>query len=319
MGLEGRTRAAWKRIRVDGDAVRANGVLQPTFVSAKIGMPLRLDGGLIRIDDLQFGDRPLAVKGRIERSSAKIGPFAVAGFDTRFTWKDDRIELNRLGGRLYGGKINPSRTMFHAGSATGGPFRVELSASKVRLEDVIREVGGRAVEQSSKGLVNVRLEGSGRLADRASWKGEGVARVSGRLYELPLLARVVGVLNLDFLTQAQGAQTGLFEFDVADEIIKFGRAFVKGPAINLDGSGTLTFDGETDFVFEPDFIKWIDGVSIVGDILDLPRRLFLSTVRVTGPISSPKTTLGNIVTEVLPDGTKTRRSADKKSDDRKNR
>jgi hypothetical protein len=183
------------------------------------GTELKADGNLV-IDQMTIGKQVF----RELRGEMKLTKQALV-------FPGIRAALH--GGELYG----PIRVEF----GPELPYRVDLTASKIDLEQFARETLGRSGQV--KGMAGAKLELAGKGSDLKSLRGRGYVRIAdAKLYDLPLVLDLLSALS-GRLPKGSAFQEANADFTFEGERLQVGRLELLGDALSLRGAGDMRVDG----------------------------------------------------------------------------
>ncbi len=282
------------------DNVIFSGEVTATNVRADPGVPFAINHGTIVIEDAQVSTESFNLEGTLEDADLEIQGFPVTSSSAIFQLNQRSFAFREFAGDCLGGKINPVQSYFtyvHGGDET---FDTSISLKNLDLSKLARSMGANADSVVGKGDGWARL--SGILTDHASFEGAGEVWVSGeKLYELPILANILQFVNFDFLIRAGGQeQRAHFNVTIEDESIAIENARFEGPGIALDGGGHIGFNGVAQLEFTPTIIKLLDGIPVLGDIVNVVTGFLVSKIKISGPLEDLRAEGDNYLTELLP-------------------
>ena len=200
--------------------------------------------------------------------------------------KDDRANVlvaHPIEGEFYGGRIEGTASV---GIGDGGRFGFDLAVADVAFERLLRE-GFHLEYDISGGRLRGTLALAGQGADPAAVQASGRAEITqARLYQLPLLVRLLNVLRL-----APGDETAFREaridFFVRGKRVIFEDIRLQGPAVSLYGAGTMEPDGQLALTFMTGKKDDRPLVPAIAELVEGLRRE-LAVVQVTGTLAEPK-------------------------------
>ncbi|MBI4583804.1 MAG: hypothetical protein HY717_07255 [Planctomycetes bacterium] len=198
----------------------------------------------------------------------------------------DTFQLEVRASRLYGGKvqgflyIDVGDRHDLAGEFVAGGIQVAQAAP-----DVFR-VQGSDVTGEARGQVSFH----GKTGDLRSLSGQGEGIIEkARLMDLPLF---VGVVSLLFLQPSSRPHFREVEthYEIHDGKFWAGSAgiAIRGDAVNLNGGGTLDFEGNLDLALTPYFLNL--RIPLVDTVVDLVKKTLLQ-VWVDGKLEEPRARL----------------------------
>jgi hypothetical protein len=183
------------------------------------------------------------------------------------------LHAELLAGELYG----PVRIEF----GDGFPYRVDLTASRIDLEQFARETLGRSGQV--KGSAAARLVLSGKGDDLSSLRGNGWVRVTdAKLYDLPLILDLLSAIS-GRLPKGSAFQEANLDFAIDGSELQVSRLELLGDAISLRGNGAVRVDG-SDIKLEMYGLLWGRTLPLLPPLIDqippwLSKRLMLIRVR----------------------------------------
>ncbi len=169
-------------------------------------------------------------------------------------------------------------------------YKGELSFSRVALEELTQKVA--KTEHSLSGLLygGIKFQGSG--IDPKNFYAEGKINVNeGTLTEVPVILSVFNILDLS-LPKKESFHSAKAKFVVKDGIIHIEEGRVYSDSIELDGRGTINFDGKVNINVVAGFNKGLfSQLPVVGRFFDLVVggvRKQLTMVEIKGTYSDPE-------------------------------
>jgi AsmA-like protein len=231
------------------------------------GSELKADGNIV-ISEMTLGKQVF----REVRSELKL---------TRQALVFPGIQATLHGGQLYG----PIRVEF----GPDFPFKVNLTASRINLEQFARETLGRSGQ--TKGTAGATLVLSGRGSDLRSLRGNGSLRIAdAKLYDLPLVLDLLSALS-GHLPKGSAFQEANADFTIDGERLNVSRLELLGDALSLRGLGDMRVDG-SDIKLEMYGLLWGRTLPLLPPLIDqipswLSKRLML--IRVEGDLEKVRT------------------------------
>ena len=283
-----------------GETLSFQAELSPHEIAIDPGIKVVLRSGRIDVEDAAFDAKGLEVHGRIKDAVVGVHAFDLSNLSAEFEFDSTSLGIRKIRGTAIGGRLVPDDTSWVMDFAAPRAFSASLNLREADLSRFMADLDNDPKTIDGKGSVRAVL--SGNLDELPTWKGAGDVQLAGRrLYEIPFYAKALEILSFDFLTLGgDTTQTGTFDATVKDMRIILDRAAFRGPGVQLDGEGVIGFDGICRIDFQPKLIKWLDGIPIIGDIVSLTSGVFVSVVRVKGPIESLDAEVGNYITELMP-------------------
>jgi len=200
--------------------------------------------------------------------------------------KDERAPVlvaTPVEGEFYGGRLEGSASI---GLDDSGRFAFNLTVADVAFDRLLREGFHLEYDVSGGRLCGtLALEGEG--ADPDAVRASGYAEIThARLYQLPLLVRLLNVLRL-----APGDETAFREariqYFVSGKRFYFEDLRLIGPAVSLYGAGTMDTDGRLDLTFMVGKKDDHPLVPALSELLDGLRKE-LAIVQVSGTLAEPE-------------------------------
>jgi hypothetical protein len=318
--LSGRVSGKIDSLLLANDTVRLSGQVNPRNVKLDPGVPLAINHGTVIIEDARFGPESFDVEGRLEDSDLVIDSFPVTSSAAIFQVDQDSFGLRNFEGDCLGGRVKPIQSHFTLNHGGDGTFASSLSVKNIDLSQFAITMGGNA--DDTIGNANGWAEMKGKLDDHSTFVGKGEIWIKGeKLYELPVLAKILHFVNFDFLIHGSGQeQRAHFTAKIENEKMLIEDARFEGPGIALDGGGHVGFDGVAQLEFTPTIIKLLDGIPVLGDIVNVVTGFLVSKIKVSGPMEDLRAEGDNYFTELLPSAKDTGRrlkTRPLKVDDRK--
>jgi hypothetical protein len=274
---------------------RVHGTVRFHGVSLEAGVPVQgLEGELV-IPGIVLGDVPSG-EAALRVRAARVAGLLVEGLDATLAWRDESLAVRPLRGTAYGGTIE-GEVVARTGEtppAAGPAFRGRVRVTALSLERLFDDLGGSEYRGTADAFVSFESASGDPFDLRASGR---VSAVCADLGELPVVANVPALVA----GVVPGAEKPRFtharaEFTVACEVVRAHRIVLEGPLFEMEGRGTLGFDGTIDLLFEPDFLQQllvpgIKDVPVLAQIGDLLPEASLYVVRVRGHVSNPRTSV----------------------------
>ncbi len=275
----------------DAGGVRElRGVLRMRGVTVDVGTQLEEVTGALEIARLRTGDDP-AGEAVLRLSTARVAGLAVEGLVGPIGLRDGILHAGPIEGTAYGGRLTADVSV-----RTRTPVMLEGRArlEGVRLDLLRNDLGGGP---ELLGIAGLDVEFQSRSSSFRDFTAAGTATVrDGDLGELPPVANLPAL----FASLLPGASAKpKFEradvsFVVEDEVIRADCLRLSGPLFDLDGFGTLDFQGRLDLTFTPQLIKSMllpGSLQMPGvrEIVGLLREDSLYVVYVRGDLENAKT------------------------------
>lgn len=233
--------------------------------------------GKARLDRMKLLDRDL--------KDIQAGWSLVQTSDGRGRFGVDPFQADLYGGSVAGDmEINfadPSSTYRLSTTIQGADLNPLVNAAtpaRLQHTDGPTDVAGR---------VDAQAYLSGIIGDQPSRRGGGQFRISeGRIYELPLMAAIIHVLNVT-LPEPDGPQEAEASFYVMGDNVELGPIAFRGGGIQLVGAGTMTM---TDYAVNLNLAnvnprRW-GRIPILADFVEGASRELVG-LQVTGPVANP--------------------------------
>lgn len=173
-------------------------------------------------------------------------------------------------------------------------FDVDLAFEKVELDRLARRF--KFVKEKSKGVLSGKfaIRGEGNRFDTYQGSGEGHI-VDMEFGDTPIIFKIIDVFSLlDF--RKDSFRTADFTFVILNKKFEVKSMKFESKRLSLEkGKGYIGFDGDTDLYFTiRSQNRLFDSVPVVGRVLSFTLNKmgqYLSSVRVSGPISKPSFSL----------------------------
>jgi hypothetical protein len=285
----------------DGEGkVAIRGDVEPHDLVMRLGLPIEVERGLLKIRELVFEQGRVRGWGEIEALDALIADRRLAGARMIVGYVDGRLTVDNLRGDFEGGVLE---SLGGAGSGSRKALGIDLSPPyrfdvAVRLRDVPLDRLLQGVFPSpiaDQGILNAGLQVSGAPGDVLGMAGSGWLRLrEGRLWSIPVMRELFHQLGFD--------QTAVFDrakarFVLRDGVIETPALEIKSRIVNLVGGGTTGLDGTLHYDLELHY-------SLL-DRLEGPNRLLywinniLWRVAVRGDMARPVVRVRNALIEIL--------------------
>lgn len=292
LDLEGSLSAELDVVELASGNLLVTGNVSPLNLNLK-PMGIEIIGAALDLEKLRLDADGFALHGNMGGATLRLSDVEIKELSASVHCESGEMVFEEIGGLIHGGDVNKEDTRIRVELGEGAPFTAEVSVTDARLDSILSTSNDEA-GRGPRGLVNLRGELGGRLADFRTWTGSGELNLSGEdLYELPFFAVVLNILNLDFL--GGSAQTGEVSYRIENSQIQLERARFEGPGVNLDGNGVIGFDGLCDITFDIEALKVLEGIPILGRLISLGRGLFVDAVRVQGPIEDLNASIENFL------------------------
>jgi len=233
----------------------------------------------------RWTDGKVAFQGEMRIQQGKVADKDIV--DTRFrvekSEQDRAVSIKRFEGGFYGGRIEGFASI---GLGASRAYAFNLSAADVNLERLLRE-GFRLEHNITGGLLRGTLGLRARGPDAKVVEASGYVYVTeAKLYELPLIVRLINVLRLGPPDRTAFQKARVLYF-LRDKRLILGDIRLEGRALNLYGAGTMDADGRLNLTFmtgKKDDDPLIPALSELAEGL----RKQIVVVRVTGTLAEPQ-------------------------------
>lgn len=257
--------------------------------------PIRVTGTLGGSGTICTGTRGTSVDGHVSLASVTWGAhrFAELSGDwslARTEEGDGILTLPDVQARLYGGALSGKIDLRFTNRETTYDASATLQGMSLRPFVLAeREAKGAAGEAPEVlGTVNAGAYMSGRMGDLASRRGGGrIEIVDGQLYRLPILLAILNVLNLS-MPQDSALEEARAEFFLVADRMQFQEIVLRGDALALTGSGTMTLaDRAVDWHLVNVGANTWARIPVLAEFIEGASRELVE-LHVTGPISQPR-------------------------------
>ena len=200
---------------------------------------------------LRTGDDPEG-EAVLRIESARIAGLTVEALVVPIALGDGILRAGPIEGSAYGGRLTAAVSV-----RTRPPVMLEGRAhfEGVRLERLHADLGGGP---DLRGIAGLDLEFQSRSSSFRDFTAAGTATVcEGDLGELPPIANLPALFAslLPGPTEKPKFERADVAFVVEDEVLRADSLRLSGPLFDLDGFGTLDFQGKVDLTLTPQFIK----------------------------------------------------------------
>jgi hypothetical protein len=232
---------------------------------------------------------------------------------------DGVVQVNRVEAATLGGRFSGA-AQFRLGHPLTYTAEAHcMDVDMVGLANVWALPGQKPPPLSGKGFADATLKGSGPTDGKTTldlMQGEGEAEVlDGYFFKCPVASDIVSAMGLPQSDAVMGQAAATFH--VHDGLVEFDHAAMNSPAVGLQGSGMVRFDGALDLrVIAAPLADWKKdlkrtGVPILSDvtaelaggiqkILNGATRVMLYEFRVEGRLPHPE--LQTVPAPILHDG-----------------
>jgi len=195
----------------------------------------------------RWTDGKVALQGEMRIQQGKVADKDVV--DTRLRIEkpeqDNAVSIKSLEGGFYGGRVEGFASI---GLGPGRAYAFNLSAADVDFERLLRE-GFRLEHNITGGLLRGTLGLRARGPDAQTVEASGYVDVTeAKLYELPLVVRLINVLRLAPPDRTAFQKARVLYFLKGKRLI-LGDVRLEGRAMNLYGAGTMDPDGRLNMTF----------------------------------------------------------------------
>jgi len=275
----------------DAGGVRElRGVVRMRGVTVDVGTRLDEVTGALEIARLRTGDDP-AGEAILRLSTARVAGLTVEGLVVPIGLRDGILHAGPIDGAVYGGRLTADVSV-----RTRPPVMLEGRAHLEGLRlDLLRNDLGSGPELL--GIAGLDVEFQSRSSSFRDFTAAGTATVrDGDLGELPPVANIPALFAS--LLPKESAKPKFERADVSfvveDEVLRADCLRLSGPLFDLDGFGTLDFQGRLDLTLTPQFIKSLllpGSLQLPGvrEIVGLFREDSLYVVYVRGDLENAKT------------------------------
>jgi len=234
--------------------------------------------------DGRWADGRVDLKGNVRVQQGRFAGRILS--DTRFAFEKPAdsaaLAIRGIEGEFYEGRVEGSAGIRFDPSAR---YTLTMAATGVNFERLLRE-GFRIEHNISGGRLAMTL-GLRAGNDPSDMEASGYADVTdARLYELPLVVRVLAALRLAPADRAAFEKARILYF-VRGQRLYLGDIRLMGRALSLYGAGTLEPDGQLNLTFltgKKDADPLIPALSELAEGI----RRELVIVLVTGTLAEPK-------------------------------
>lgn len=226
-------------------ALVVRGEVRPRSVSIDLGLPLAIDSGSIRVDELRYEAAQVRARATLSEVEGRVADRRLENARIEVEYDDPRLVLRDVSGLLEQGRLSRldprgERPAFQI--ELREPFAFGLG---VALEQA--DVGGLLAglfesDFASRGRVSLRMELDGDLERMSDISGQGrVDLRDSNLWSVPVARNLVTQFGLD-------AQSALFDsiqsrFTVGGGQVRMSSLEISSPYFGVSGSGVLDFDG----------------------------------------------------------------------------
>ena len=155
------------------------------------------------------------------------------------------VSIRNVEGGFYGGRVEGFASI---GLGAGRGYAFNLSAADVNFERLLRE-GFRLEHNITGGLLRGTLGLRAKGTDAKTVEASGYVYVTeAKLYELPLMVRLLNVLTLTPADRTAFQKARVLYFLRGKRLI-LGDVRLEGRAMNLYGAGTMEADGRLNLTF----------------------------------------------------------------------
>ena len=260
--------------------------------SIRAGVPLEhIQGQLHQLSGSSNG-RSLEVHGVMDIKSVDFTGLQITELTGPIEVREGVARLKSVRGRLLGGELLGGGEITLADEPR---YQASLQLTSGDLQAYARSLPGH---QSFQGMVNARVEFSGRGAEIRTMQGRGEGHITeGDIGQLPIAFMFIKGLNQTLSRGASPRGTGKTAFDSADLVFQivngttnFEQIKLTGGAFSLVGKGTRDPLDNIDLRLEPVYGRGRFGVPVFSALLrEASGQLMI--VRVRGTLTQPKVDL----------------------------
>ncbi len=243
---------------------------------------LRFAAGQLDLDSVFWnGMQFTSVRGPlwVDTEECRLGREATRRMNANNARQD---ELQRIEANLYGGKL-----VLDAGVqlSSGSRYVVDLAIDQCDLARMSTDYFGGTVDLSGTLSGQATINGMGRSLDLLDGGGRMAIR-NAKMYELPVMARLLKVLRLrePDKTAFNGVDA---QFDIDGKYVQFDELNLLGDAVSLYGKGLVTFDRQLDLKFHSTVGRNDFRVPMLRSMIGQASANLL-LINVTGPMENAK-------------------------------
>jgi hypothetical protein len=226
-----------------------SGLVKLDGVSIDVGVPIDDLFGEVTLDRLALGGTPRG-DGTLRARSVRIAGVRVTDLEGPVSWGESILRAGPLVGAVHGGRLDALVTA-HTKPPTA--YEARLGIRDVALAGLLEDLGA---DTDVVGTLAADFELQNRGGTRRDLTGVGSARVTeGDLGELPVVATLPALHAAVWGGSRPAFRTASAAFTIERERFRIAPLTLAGSMFRMCGFGTLTFDGEIDVTFAPQFVK----------------------------------------------------------------
>jgi hypothetical protein len=245
--------------------------------------------------ELSSDDAALSVK------IAERDRMPITKIQTNVLIANDQAQIRQFSGEIFDGTISGTGSV---GLHDPFAYQANLAVQNVSMQQATAVLIGPQdpqIQNNGRGEGNFSLNGNAN--DLASLAGHGEVRVAnGQIWRFPIFDGIASHTKIarEALTAGEAAAM----FDIANSQVQISSAAINSPALGLQGSGTVGFDGQLDLnVIAAPLGDWQQKVketgiplvsAVVGDIAGQLQKVvnsaseLLYQFHVTGTLAQPQ-------------------------------
>jgi hypothetical protein len=202
-------------------------------------------------------------------------------------WRGDNLAITNLQASFYGGQMN-WWGQFDFSVPVGAQLRFAGAVQNADLHSLMIDLGRKT--NNVQGALDVELHITGADSDDwRSWQGSGRVEVrNGFLWDFPIFGFVSPVLNTFSPGLGNSAiSAGHATFTIDDSVVQTSDLELKSPALRLDYTGSVDFQGKVDARMQAEILRDAWGVGRVVSALLWPISKAFA-YRISGTVYHPK-------------------------------
>lgn len=273
--------------RKDGEALRFSGVVEFRGVNMNTGVSAQDLAGELRIAEGSL-EKGLAFRGAVFGGSLTIFDRYADELSLNVEYRPDYLRLGNIDGRFYEGTLRGSVEVH---LAEPGGFHVQLRASGIRLEEMLKEDLPR--DSPYSGTIDAALDIRSASDEVQHMEGQGQIRLrEGQLFRVPGMRSIIATLNRVTPLQTNSRfRTAEVDFTVGGETFDVRRLHFSTATNDVYCNGRVSVYGDLDLVVKPqvtrmlDLPRWIN-IPVLSTLLNLWHKTAYE-IRLEGTIRSP--------------------------------